>query len=331
MNIVKQFNINQKYNSFYRYNMTTIKIIFPYFGKFPPQFKFWWASALNNPGVNFLIVTDNKTVKSEMNIEVVYMTFDECRERVQRCFDFSIALPSPYKLCDFRPAYPLIFNDLIGDADFYGWGDIDLIYGNIREIVTEEVLAQYDVISGWGHLTLLRNNDYWKHFFELQVDGFQDYKTVYQDSKNFGFDEYWHGGTADKAKYLHADKVWDTRPFDDLRVPESNFNFKSGIRAMYENDYLIFEYKDKYMYRVYLIGHSIVKEPIMYMHFKRRLKMLKPCTNNTEKYLIVPNKIIDWEEPTFDKILAWSKCGLLKQYIFTMQSKVIGKLKKLLR
>lgn len=309
--------------------MTKIKIIIPYFGTFPPQFKFWWASALNNPNVGFLLVTDNKNVKTEANIQVVQMSFAECQVRVQKLFPFKVALASPYKLCDFKPCYSLIFSDLLDEVDFVGWGDLDLIYGDIRSFITEEVLAQYDMISGWGHLTLLRNNDYWRHFFELQVDGFQCYKEVYQSPKSFGFDEYWHGGLSDKAMSLHPNKVWDPRPFDDLRTPESNRNFCSSSQRLYKSDHLMFQYQDKQMWRIYLLGDKIYKEPTMYMHFKRRQKLLKVCTDNTENYLVIPNRIIDEEPLTLRKVYHWTHCGHLCQYGYTLKCKVVRKLKKI--
>lgn len=308
--------------------MKIIKIIFPYFGQFPPQFKFWWKSALNNSDIYFIFITDNRTIRSEKNIKVIYMTFKECCERIKKCFNFEISLCSPYKLCDFKPAYYYIFHDFIGDCDFWGWGDVDLIYGKLRDFITENVLSQYDLISGWGHLTLLRNTEYWNNFFMLNVDGFVDYHVAYQTNANLGFDEYDHKGTADKAKHLHKEKVWDTMLFDDLRIPETNFNFKSGNRRMFENDNLIFEYSNLGLFRVYLVGDYIHREPTMYLHFKRRLKLLKVNTNNTDKYLVVPNKIIPWESITWGKIYNWTKCNLLRQYAYYFYSRVNRKFKK---
>ena len=309
--------------------MTTIKIIIPYFGKFPPQFKLWWNSALNNPDVSFLIITDNQEVKTEKNIEVVPMTFAECQERVKKLFSFEVALPSPYKLCDLRPCYMLIFNDLCSSDDFVGWGDVDLIYGNIRSFITDEVLDKYDVISGWGHLTLLRNNEYWSNFFKVKADGFQDYEEVMKDPKNFGFDEYWHGGLADKAKALHPEKVWDPMCFDDLHTPEQDLGFVSSNRRVYENSHLMFEYAKGQMWRIYTIGYDVKREPTMYMHFKRRQPMLQICTDNTEHYLIVPNRIIPYEEVTWRKVMQFTDYGLMQQWLYRWQCKVTRKLKKI--
>ena len=310
--------------------MTSIKIIIPYFGKFPPQFKFWWKSALNNPGVTFLLITDNHDVKTEQNIKVVYMTFAECQVLVKKLFPFEVALFSPYKLCDLKPCYPLIFRGLYEDTDFIGWGDIDLIYGDLRSFVTEDVLEKYDVISGWGHFTLLRNNEYWRNFFMEKADGFQDYKEVMQSQKSFGFDEYWHGGLADKAKALHPDKVWDPMSFDDLNTPEQDLGFVSSNRKVFENSHLMFEYSDGQMWRIYTIGYDVRREPTMYMHFKRRQSVLKICTENTAHYIIVPNRIIPYETLTWGKVMHFTNYGLMQQWLYRLKCKANRKLKKIL-
>ena len=123
--------------------MNKICIIFPYFGKLPPQFKFWWQSALKNPTIDFMIFTDNQSILSEENIYVQYLSFEECRLLVQKQFSFPINLNSPYKLCDYKPAYGSIFYEYIKDFDFWGFGDIDLIYGDIRLFYTNEILEKY--------------------------------------------------------------------------------------------------------------------------------------------------------------------------------------------
>ena len=46
--------------------MKSIVLLFPYFGgAFPTQFKIWWASALENHTVDFLIFTDADIKRSE--------------------------------------------------------------------------------------------------------------------------------------------------------------------------------------------------------------------------------------------------------------------------
>ncbi len=309
--------------------MKSVTIIIPYFGKFPQLFKFWWASALNNPTIKFLIFTDNNDVQSEGNITIHHMSFAECKELVQRAYDFQISLPSPYKLCDQKGGYPMIFKDFVGDSDFVGWGDIDLIYGNLRSFITDDVLDHYDVISGWGHLTLLRNTEYWRNFYKLEVDGFLNYKDVFVNPQNFVFDEYWHGGLSDKAVHLHPDKVWNPMCFDDLEIPMRHIDFFSSNRRGFENQNLIFEYSDGQMWRIYLQADRIYREPTMYVHFQRRLNLLRFDVNASEHYLIVPNEIIQFEKLTVQKIRKWTQCDLLTQKYFEIFYRVENKLKRL--
>lgn len=58
-----------------------------------------------------------------------------------------VAIPNSYKLCDFKPTYGLIFSEYIAKYDFWGMGDIDVIYGNIRDFITEDVLNNNDIIT----------------------------------------------------------------------------------------------------------------------------------------------------------------------------------------
>lgn len=107
--------------------MKKIIVIFPYFGILPPQYKMWRASVLCNESIVFLFFTDCE-VEPEKNIIVHKMSFDNFRQMVQEKFDFPIVLDHPYKICDYRPAFAFIFSDYIKDYDFWGWGDLDVVY-----------------------------------------------------------------------------------------------------------------------------------------------------------------------------------------------------------
>ena len=39
------------------------------------------------------------------------------------------------------------FSEIIADYDFWGIGDIDIVYGDIRSFINDEILNEYDVIS----------------------------------------------------------------------------------------------------------------------------------------------------------------------------------------
>ena len=144
--------------------MSSILIFIPYFGTLPEVFPFWYNSALNNPDVDFLFITDCD-IKEAPNIKVRKSTLEKEKERFEKALGMEICLPNAYKLCDFKAAYGFIYADEREGYDFWGFGDIDLVYGRIRDYFTEDVLARYDMISGWGHLTLYRNCEFCNTFF----------------------------------------------------------------------------------------------------------------------------------------------------------------------
>ena len=95
--------------------MNKIRLIIPYFGKLPKFFPYFLLTAKRNHKIDFLIYTDQKVeqfaILNANNIEFVTLPFDELREKVQSKFDFKICLKTPYKLCDYKVAYGLIFEE----------------------------------------------------------------------------------------------------------------------------------------------------------------------------------------------------------------------------
>jgi len=71
---------------------------------------------------------------------------------------------NPYKLCGLKPFYGYIHKDLLEGYDFWGFGDVDVIWGDINQFYTSDILMKYDVLSTHadrlsGHLALIRNNE----------------------------------------------------------------------------------------------------------------------------------------------------------------------------
>jgi len=65
----------------------------------------------------------------------------------------------------------IVHDDLVSCYDFFGWGDLDVIYGDIRATYTEEVLGK-NVISSHssicsGHLALFKNERWIREAYTL--------------------------------------------------------------------------------------------------------------------------------------------------------------------
>lgn len=305
--------------------MKSIVIIIPYFGPFPKQFNFWLQSAYLNPSIDFILITD-QVISNKENVKIVSMTFNELKCFMRDKFEFPLSLTNPYKLCDFRPAYGYIFEKYIKKYDFWGFGDIDLVYGNIRTFYTDEILDNYKIISGQGHLTLYENSEFCNTFFRTKYPGFQFYQDSFTKQQNTVFDEYLHAGMSDLWKHLYPNLIYNQRPFDDILVPRLSLNFISVFNP-YVSKNLVFEYFNGNLFRIFTNEkNEIIKEPTLYAHFQQR-KFMKVQTSNLRHYLIVPNKFIDHRLITIAEIHEWGKPRNFNRYLLNFKNRVVRRLK----
>lgn len=196
--------------------LTSVAIITCWYGDYPWYFPYFIHSCSFNPTIDFLIITDNKEIIANKpeNVKVVFKTIKEIKTIASEKLGFNVAIDTPYKLCDFKPAYGFLFSEMLDDYTFWGHGDLDLVYGNIRVFMTEELFQEYDVISSrhdyiTGSFCLFRNNESINKLFMES----RDYKEVFTNSENFCFDE---------CNYL----------FLELTNGASIFDFSDRIQSM---------------------------------------------------------------------------------------------------
>ena len=87
-------------------------IIAAYFGKLPGFFAGWLISVKNNTDFDFMLVTD-QVIESESvpsNLNIVSMTLLQMKELARKKLGIEeLVLDTPYKCCDFKPVYGIIF------------------------------------------------------------------------------------------------------------------------------------------------------------------------------------------------------------------------------
>lgn len=160
-------------------------------GQYPWYFPYFLHSCKYNSSVDFIILSDNKfPVVLPANVKILHYSIEQFNVDATKALRFKIDVQQSYKLCDFKPAYGYIFSKLIKNYDFWGYCDIDLIWGNIRAFMTDELLNEYDIISArhdylTGCFALYKNN---KDMRELFMQS-KDYRKVFTSNENFFFDE----------------------------------------------------------------------------------------------------------------------------------------------
>jgi len=257
------------------------------------------------------------------------MSFDELRDLVQSKFDFKIALYKPYKICDFRPAFGLIFEEYLQDYDFWGHCDFDMIFGDLRKYFTEELLNSYDKILPLGHLSLYRNNLENNKRFILDGSEVGDFKTVFMTDKAYAFDEIRGIGQIFK-KNNYA--FYDERIFADISTKHKRF--KLGLKDInYKNQ--IFTFDNGKIFREFFINGNYKKDEFIYIHIRKPKNLQIKCSpqywdrfyiTNTGFYekkgdaklddINKFNKYNGWLYESYEKAKGWiagKKNGLIKK------------------
>lgn len=185
----------------------SIIFLIPYFGKWPFWMPFFLESCRHNPDIDWLFFTDcGVPADAPANVRFHETSFADYCAYVTQQLGISFHPDSPYKLCDLKPALGLVHAADIAAYDFWGFSDIDLVYGDLRAYFTADRLAKHRLLSTHarrisGHLCLLRNTPEMLNCFK-QVP---DWQEMLSSNQHFGFDE-----RAYTQLFIHF-KKWPTK------------------------------------------------------------------------------------------------------------------------
>jgi hypothetical protein len=195
----------------------SICLIMPYFGKWPDYFPFYLDSCRRNPDIDFLFFTDcGVPANLPANVTMIANSLDDVRSLASHKLSINACIDRPFKLCEFKAAYGDIFSDYLEGYDFWGFGDIDVVYGRIRDFATTQVLDTFDVFSARkeyvsGAFSLFRNCERVNKLYQQSPD----WERVLSVPEFFSFSE--------------CNKRWN-----QLITGESIFDLDTDIRSFTE-------------------------------------------------------------------------------------------------
>lgn len=194
--------------------MTASKLLIcPYFGDLPPWMDSWYANSerLLDYGYRFLHDNDESAfhdrVRDRLGIEPPPMT-------------------GTGNIWDFRPAFGLLYAEELAGFQWWGTTDFDCVYGRIERWVTDEALADLDLLSNHvdyvcGQWSLYRNVPLVNHLFALT----QEWRDTMSHDGGIGWVEKGYTAIVDQAherglirrRYVEwQTRDWDS--FDTLRL-----------------------------------------------------------------------------------------------------------------
>lgn len=263
--------------------MKKIVFIVPYIGSWPIWFSAFLKSCETNPTVDWLFFTDCEiNIQHPKNVKFIKSSLNKIKQLTQNV-NLNVALPNARKICDLRPAFGLVFKDYIKEYDFWGFCDVDIIWGDIRKFMTNDLLGSYDLISSRkgdisGHFTIIKNTPENAILFTHD----HTYKSVFNNPTHLRFDE---------VGFTHI--VRELKEKGEVKVYWDKELLERGIESVAHQEY----YLDRWLFskgKIYDLFDNELKE-YMYLHFinwKRTMKYNEVEYENTSNnFYISYNKI----------------------------------------
>ncbi|MEB3269243.1 MAG: DUF6625 family protein [Leptolyngbya sp.] len=121
--------------------------------------------------------------------EIHRMSFRAFKRLISQKLDINADPITPYKLCDFKPMFGLIFDDYLKPYQFWGYCDIDMVIGHLKTMIPPSALESADLITVSrkiaGYMTLYRNTPEISNLFRRSPDC----EKVLHSRKHYCFDE----------------------------------------------------------------------------------------------------------------------------------------------
>lgn len=255
-------------------------LIIPYFGRIPDYFHLWLKSAEANPDFTFFLYTDLPfPVSDQSNVKLKYITFEQLQTKLRNRLGQHCKVKDPYKLCDYRPAYGYLFAEDISAFDFWGFCDIDLIFGNIGKVITQEVLKNNDKLFMHGHFCLMRNNERMNLLFKEKYPTVLDFNYTSRTNYSCHFDE---NGTIAYAPEFDNEIRYD--------FPGYFYDVPSAFYPMiYQNSEACAIWKNGTLMLYW--NNAAESREIMYIHLQKR-KMLSIPDSIDEQLVMLRNRFL---------------------------------------
>lgn len=245
-----------------------IRVVNAYFGKLPDYFPLWLESAKWNRGYHWILITDQSSAPYALGDNVTWRRtdFESFKRLLGKNLDVDASEITPYKLCDFKPTYGLALQEELQGADFWGFCDIDLVFGNLDHFITDDDLDRYDRFFAPGHFQLYRNNERINSLFLEPVLDLK-WRDAIKHPRSTQYSEF--GGIHPITQALGIPYRLEKR-IADIR-PEVRRCRAHDIRN-YREQLFVYEHGGAFQY--FRRGGRWESLELMYIHFqKRRLRI----------------------------------------------------------
>lgn len=264
----------------------SIAVIVTWFGTLPPYFSAWIESAERNSDIDFLIFSDCDIVSESANIKFSRMSLADTIKMFESKLNRNINIKNSYKFCDCRAFFGLAYADYLKNYDFWGYCDIDLVFGDIREFLTDDILSKYDRFYQYGHLCIFRNCERMNHLYDLPGGIYKENEIFLGEAKTTLEEHLGLNRICEKN-----DISWYTQvDFADFAIKYPyRLEAKHGVQN-YANQ--IFVWHNGEAKRFYRNNGKVEEDKYIYMHWQKRKPVIEGKIESDSYLVLCGNKIL---------------------------------------
>ena len=169
-----------------------IRVISVWFGKLPSYILYFLKTCSANKTIDWLLMTDQEYLyKPSQNVTFFPSSKRTFEKVVARKLGFNIIINNPYKICDFKPLFGLIFEDHLKGYQYWGYCDLDMIFGDIQQYIYPLIYEKPDILSFYhnflsGPFCLYKNRNNINELFR----NCPDFQSILQNPEHKAFDEH---------------------------------------------------------------------------------------------------------------------------------------------
>ncbi|MBC7979056.1 MAG: hypothetical protein H7Y36_00665 [Armatimonadetes bacterium] len=246
-----------------------IALVVCYFGKLPPYIKLVFRSAAFNPSLDWLVFGDNPPdFPLPTNVRFITIALKELEGIMEETCATPVRIDHPIDLTRLKVTYGLCFSDHLKGYDFWGHVDLDMIYGDLRAFLPEDVLDGYSRVYCRGHLSLFRNTDEVNRYFMLEAPGAPGYRGILANEDRRQFDEWpgiWKIFRYHRIPQYHKEVIADIKPPGLYRIA------RFEAEEITNHPHQVFYWHQGKCYQAYYHREGgLFDEEVAYVHFQKR-------------------------------------------------------------
>lgn len=235
--------------------MKKIVLIQVWMGKIPDYFWYHYPTTKNLKNIDFLFYTDQIDFKLDSeNYNIKYINREILQDKLSEILESEIKILSNKKISDVKSAYGEIFYEDIKGYDYFGFYDIDTLFGDLNFWV-REYIEEYDLISFGtpifhdrisGPLIIMKNSKRMRELYRLSLENF---KKCFTHNEVEAWDEHaFYDIVKNNARYKII--------YDSINC-ESDNGGKNTYDCFWSGGKVFVKGQEKMLYHFYRKNHTV--------------------------------------------------------------------------